>query len=55
MNLIENQNVAPFEAYLKETKNTICGREPIKLLLAIMEEAQKKGNSQYETKFVKYG
>jgi len=54
MDLIEGQNLAPFEAYLKETRNTICGREPIKLLLAIMEEAQKATSDEYQTKFVNY-
>jgi MEMO1 family protein len=35
MNLIENQSFKSFEAYLKETDNTICGRNPIRLLLKV--------------------
>ena len=29
MKLIESHSLADFQAYLKETKNTICGRNPI--------------------------
>jgi hypothetical protein len=29
MKAIESQKRSSFEAYLKETKNTICGRYPI--------------------------
>ena len=39
MQLIEMQTLAGFQQYLKETGNTICGRNPIQLLLAIIEEA----------------
>ena len=53
MGLIENQKSIPFINYLTETRNTICGREPITLLMAIMEAAKKEG-SDFETKFVKY-
>lgn len=37
MQLIENQSLADFQKYLSETKNTICGANPIQLLLAIIE------------------
>ena len=33
---IESQSSAAFQSYLDETKNTICGRQPILLLLAIL-------------------
>lgn len=41
MTLIEQQSLEGFKAYLKDTKNTICGRNPITLLLALIEEAGK--------------
>ena len=37
---IESQSSAAFQSYLDETKNTICGRQPILLLLAILEAAK---------------
>ena len=51
MGLIEAHNLDGFLSYLKETKNTICGRNPIQLLLAIIEEA---GATNYETSFIAY-
>jgi len=51
MSLIESHSLAGFMAYLKDTKNTICGRNPIQLLLALIEEA---GASNYETSFIAY-
>lgn len=51
MSFIEAHTLSGFITYLKETENTICGRNPIQLLLAIIEEAGKDG---YETKFVAY-
>ena len=35
MDLIEKLNLADFHRYLRETDNTICGRYPISLLLAV--------------------
>lgn len=35
MELIEKLNLADFHAYLRATDNTICGRYPISLLLAV--------------------
>ena len=57
MDMIETQSFASFTKYLDETQNTICGRHPIQLLLATIEEAQKQkiqGVSSVETKFVNY-
>ena len=56
MTLIEQQDFAGFTKYLDETNNTICGRNPIQLLLAIIEEAKKEGKigGEIETKFVQY-
>ncbi|KAF0712589.1 Aste57867_4776 [Aphanomyces stellatus] len=33
---IEHQDIRAFDAYLKETRNTICGRHPISLLLYVL-------------------
>lgn len=35
MDLIEKLNLAEFHKYLRATDNTICGRYPISLLLAV--------------------
>jgi len=35
MELIETLNLNDFHAYLRSTDNTICGRYPISLLLAV--------------------
>ena len=48
--MIENQNRDAFEHYLIRTNNTICGRYPILLLLAVIE----KSTFTCKTKFVKY-
>jgi len=37
MSKIESNSRSNFEAYLDETKNTICGRQPIRLLMAVIE------------------
>ncbi|KAL2919763.1 hypothetical protein HK105_200680 [Polyrhizophydium stewartii] len=41
MSLIEGRNPAPFEAYLKRTRNTICGRHPIGVLLNAVDAISK--------------
>lgn len=53
MAIIESQDLAAFQKYLSETKNTICGRNPIQLLLALIEAA-KASDSDLVTEFVKY-
>ena len=50
MNLIENQNPPGFSKYLEETHNTICGRNPIKLLLSTINHSKLK----VKTQFVQY-
>jgi AmmeMemoRadiSam system protein B len=37
---IENLSFKEFQAYLRKTKNTICGRHPIAVLLAALQELQ---------------
>ena len=54
MQLIEAQGFENFTNYLDETNNTICGRHPIQLLLAIVELAKEQQQRTLETKFVRY-
>ena len=54
MTLIEAEDFKGFTEYIEETQNTICGRHPIQLLLALIEEAKKEGLGDFETKFVQY-
>ena len=42
MDLIESHSLANFTQYLDSTKNTVCGRHPIQLLLALVERAQQE-------------
>ncbi|KAJ3324431.1 Protein memo1 [Boothiomyces sp. JEL0866] len=51
MELISSLSYNGFLKYLKETHNTICGRNPILLLLRIIELL---GSANWELKFVKY-
>lgn len=51
MDLIEKHALGDFQKYLKETGNTICGANPIQLLMATIEAGNK---ANYNTKFVKY-
>jgi len=50
MQLIEAQDPPGFNAYLKEYKNTICGRVPISILLNTIKLAKTK----FTLKFVHY-
>jgi len=58
MDLIEKMNLTDFHAYLRSTDNTICGRYPISLLLATIEQANKVVPSsqlpKFYMQFVKY-
>ncbi|XP_049849108.1 protein MEMO1 homolog [Schistocerca gregaria] len=47
---IENQNDTEFRNYLDQTKNTICGRYPISILLNTLKYAKNK----YNVKFIQY-
>ena len=50
MKLIEEQNLEKFNQYLESTENTICGKNPIKLLLSLIETSQ----IQFRTSFIDY-
>ncbi len=54
MDLIEEGNEAAFKAYLDETKNTICGQNPIRLMMEILAVMKEKMGVKCETKFVAY-
>lgn len=53
MDLIEEGSEEGFRAYLDESGNTICGQNPIRLMLEILTVLKEKG-LKFETKFVKY-
>lgn len=50
MSHIEKQDLKGFSEYIKDTGNTICGENPIKLLLSTIAHSKQK----VETKFVRY-
>ena len=50
---IESQCLAKFQSYLDRTKNTICGRNPISILMALIEMTASDERT-YKTEFVKY-
>ena len=49
--LIESGDPAAFRDYLRRTKNTICGRHPIGVL---METVAASGLARVATRFVRY-
>ena len=52
MGLIEQHDGGAFHKYLEETGNTVCGRHPIAVLLAAIEECA--GDTPMKTRFVRY-
>jgi len=50
MNAIETLDPGTFTKYLKQTANTICGRQPITLLLHIVQQC----SSNFELQFIHY-
>lgn len=58
MDLIEKQDTAGFHKYLKDCRNTICGRHPIAILLqaldAIREQQLCPPTQEASIKFVQY-
>jgi AmmeMemoRadiSam system protein B len=49
---IENKDLKGFQAYLNQTCNTICGRNPLKILLSLLGENSIK--NLYHSKMLKY-
>eukprot|EP00347_Sterkiella_histriomuscorum_P017528 403348996 len=54
MSLIQNHDFNGFKQYLKTLKNTICGRYPIQVLLAVINKVEQTQQYKCSTKFVKY-
>ena len=57
MRCVEAKDGAAFRAYLARTRNTICGRRPIGLLLETMrqvEAAQQGAGHKFNVGFVRY-
>ncbi|KAJ3392431.1 hypothetical protein HDU84_004137 [Entophlyctis sp. JEL0112] len=54
MGLIERMDCAGFGTYLARTKNTICGRHPIALLLQTLSVARERGATVYRMEFTQY-
>jgi AmmeMemoRadiSam system protein B len=50
MKLIEQNDIAGFDSYMKSTGNTICGEQPIRLLMNTIKQS-KLGT---KTEFVRY-
>lgn len=48
------QTHVAFESYLRETKNTICGRHPIGVLLGALAEIEKEGEEQGRKATIKW-
>lgn len=43
-----------FAAYLKKTRNTVCGRHPIGVLLGALAELEAQRGQRSEVRFVRY-
>uniref|UniRef100_H2VKE0 Protein MEMO1 n=1 Tax=Caenorhabditis japonica TaxID=281687 RepID=H2VKE0_CAEJA len=54
MNAIETLNPAVFNDYLKKTQNTICGRNPILIMLQAAEHFRLSNNHTHEFQFLNY-
>lgn len=52
MDIIESVDPAAFTAYLKETRNTICGRHPIGVLLSMLDHPTHK--DKFSCTFTRY-
>uniref|UniRef100_A0A1I7XEN7 Peptidase A1 domain-containing protein n=1 Tax=Heterorhabditis bacteriophora TaxID=37862 RepID=A0A1I7XEN7_HETBA len=54
MDAIETLNPQVFNEYLKRTQNTICGRNPITVMLQAAEHFRMINNHTHEFRFLKY-
>lgn len=54
MAAIETGDHAKFARYLAATKNTICGRHPIGVVMAGLEDLIRRGEGKGIFKFVRY-
>jgi MEMO1 family protein len=54
MSHIELQQPGAFAAYIRETKNSICGRHPVAVWLHATRHNQTLGNEELQVKFIRY-
>ena len=54
LDIIEEINSEKLEKYFKKTKNTICGRNPISVILSIVEK-YKNNHKEKNVEFIKAG
>ncbi|CAD6186598.1 unnamed protein product [Caenorhabditis auriculariae] len=54
MKAIESLNPSVFNEYLKKTQNTICGRNPILVMLQAADQYRKMNNHTHEFRFLNY-
>lgn len=47
MKLIEANDIMGFHEYMKETGNTICGEQPIRVLMNAINESKLKMRTQF--------
>lgn len=48
------QDPGAFTLYLRQTRNTICGRHPINVWLQAIKENKLQGNQKLDIEFVRY-
>ena len=54
MSYIELQQPGAFAAYIKQTKNSICGRHPVSVWLHAIHHNQNLGKEKLKVKFIRY-
>lgn len=54
MSYIELQQPGAFAAYIKQTKNSICGRHPVAVWLHAIHHNQNLGKEKLKVKFIRY-
>mmetsp|Transcript_14604 Transcript_14604/g.22531 ORF Transcript_14604/g.22531 Transcript_14604/m.22531 type:complete len:329 (-) Transcript_14604:1959-2945(-) len=54
MNFIEMQEPGAFATYIRETRNTICGRHPLSVWLHAVSQNRESGTEKLSIKFVRY-
>ena len=54
MDAISSLNPSTFNEYLKKTQNTICGRNPICVMLQAAEHFRISNNHTHAMEFLKY-
>lgn len=47
MQLIEKNDLKSFDKYMEETGNTICGEQPIRLLMSTIKQSKLGAKTQF--------